>query len=309
MALAARCPHCGTSFRVVSDQLKLKGGLVRCGECRQVFDALAHLNALDEAAAWPPPPGAALPAPAPAPAPAEAPPAPTPDSARASRNARADTAARNAPAQSGTASGAGAGPKHAADLPPSAEAPPAEALSRASAPAEPPGDEIEPAFLRPRKSRPLAVAGWAVVSLLLAALLVAQSALLLREDLVGRWPALRPALEELCRYAHCTVQWPRRPELLALIGTDLEALPGTDAFEFSGTLRNRAEFTVAAPAIELTLASADGRVVARKVWLPQQLYGDAGRGIEAGGELEFRIGFAAPEVKPASFVAYPLYAD
>ncbi|MFN7571345.1 MAG: zinc-ribbon and DUF3426 domain-containing protein [Betaproteobacteria bacterium] len=307
MALAARCPQCGTSFRVVSDQLKLKGGLVRCGECRQVFDALAHLNALEEAAVWPPPPGAAPPAPATAPA--EAAPPSAPNRVRASRHARSEAAAGSVPVRSSKASGAGAGSERAADSPPSSEAPPAEGLPRASAPSELERTEIEPAFLRPRKSRPLAVAGWAVVSLLLAALLVVQSALLLRAELVGRWPALRPALEELCRYAHCTVQWPRRPELLTLLGSDLEALPGTDAFEFSGTLRNRAESTVAAPAIELTLAAADGRVVARKVWLPQELYGDAGRGIEAGGELEFRIGFAAAEVKPASFVAYPLYVD
>ncbi|EIJ45106.1 transmembrane protein [Herbaspirillum sp. GW103] len=38
MALATQCPHCLTIFRVASDQLKLRGGLVRCGNCRQVFN-------------------------------------------------------------------------------------------------------------------------------------------------------------------------------------------------------------------------------------------------------------------------------
>jgi len=38
MALATQCPHCLTIFRVASDQLKLRGGLVRCGSCRQVFN-------------------------------------------------------------------------------------------------------------------------------------------------------------------------------------------------------------------------------------------------------------------------------
>lgn len=43
MSLASRCPHCGTAFRVVSDQLKLRRGLVRCGKCRQVFNGFDHL--------------------------------------------------------------------------------------------------------------------------------------------------------------------------------------------------------------------------------------------------------------------------
>lgn len=43
MALATRCPFCQTTFRVAQDQLKLRGGLVRCGSCREVFDGNEHL--------------------------------------------------------------------------------------------------------------------------------------------------------------------------------------------------------------------------------------------------------------------------
>ena len=43
MALATQCPHCGTLFRVAADQLKLRGGIVRCGACQQVFDGNAGL--------------------------------------------------------------------------------------------------------------------------------------------------------------------------------------------------------------------------------------------------------------------------
>jgi len=49
MALATRCPHCKTTFRVASDQLKLRGGIVRCGTCNQVFDGNASLLDLDVA--------------------------------------------------------------------------------------------------------------------------------------------------------------------------------------------------------------------------------------------------------------------
>lgn len=65
MSLATRCPACGTTFRVVQDQLKVSGGWVRCGQCHQVFNGLEALHELSEAPqarpaptdpapAWPP---------------------------------------------------------------------------------------------------------------------------------------------------------------------------------------------------------------------------------------------------------------
>lgn len=51
MALATQCPHCFTTFRVAADQLKLRGGIVRCGACQSIFDGNAHLIDLDKLAA------------------------------------------------------------------------------------------------------------------------------------------------------------------------------------------------------------------------------------------------------------------
>ena len=48
MALATRCPHCQTAFRVASDQLKLRAGLVRCGTCKQIFNGIENLLRPDE---------------------------------------------------------------------------------------------------------------------------------------------------------------------------------------------------------------------------------------------------------------------
>lgn len=55
MALATQCPHCGTMFRVAADQLKLRGGIVRCGACTEVFDGNAALVDLANAAPRPSP--------------------------------------------------------------------------------------------------------------------------------------------------------------------------------------------------------------------------------------------------------------
>jgi predicted Zn finger-like uncharacterized protein len=44
MSLITRCPACGTLFKVVADQLKISEGWVRCGQCREVFDAQAYMS-------------------------------------------------------------------------------------------------------------------------------------------------------------------------------------------------------------------------------------------------------------------------
>lgn len=38
-----QCPHCGTSFRVRTEQLSVANGSVRCGACLQVFSARNHV--------------------------------------------------------------------------------------------------------------------------------------------------------------------------------------------------------------------------------------------------------------------------
>jgi len=43
MSQITRCPSCATSFKVVADQLRISEGWVRCGQCKEVFDASAHL--------------------------------------------------------------------------------------------------------------------------------------------------------------------------------------------------------------------------------------------------------------------------
>jgi predicted Zn finger-like uncharacterized protein len=40
--LITRCPHCGTAFKVVPDQLRLGQGWVKCGRCKQAFRAEQH---------------------------------------------------------------------------------------------------------------------------------------------------------------------------------------------------------------------------------------------------------------------------
>ena len=69
MSLITRCPACGTMFKVVTDQLKVSQGWVRCGQCTEVFNASVYLQPHPAVAAasqlpFPPPSQPSLQAPA-----------------------------------------------------------------------------------------------------------------------------------------------------------------------------------------------------------------------------------------------------
>jgi predicted Zn finger-like uncharacterized protein len=350
MALATRCPNCHALFRVAADQLKLRGGLVRCGACREVFDATGTLSYIDDVTAS------------------------TPEHTAAPAVGTVIAAIRKAES---TASGSldghletPASPEPGlptADALPSAEEPqtgvPAEAESTVVADtlveeglaaadqqglteqraevaagvaatdagrtdeAEPAGvpsvedetadtEPVTPSFLREadaqKKRRRQAL--FSVGTLLLLALLLTQLAVAFRSELLARFPQARPALEGLCKAFRCTVDWPARGDLLAVVGSELQALPGTSAYELTAVVRNRGSMTLALPAIELTLSDTLNRSVARKVFSPADyLAGESdpgGRmraGLEPGADLTVRIAFEARDVNAAGFVVYPFY--
>ncbi|HEK0909078.1 TPA: zinc-ribbon domain-containing protein, partial [Pseudomonas putida] len=42
-SFVTQCPHCQTRFRVTYHQLSVARGVVRCGQCLQVFNAARQL--------------------------------------------------------------------------------------------------------------------------------------------------------------------------------------------------------------------------------------------------------------------------
>jgi len=339
MALATRCPNCHALFRVAADQLKLRGGLVRCGACQHVFDAIGTLSYIDDATL---PTSAQMAAPAVGaviaairkaesaageslsvhgtsglpPAPTSAaqefrtpPAAPTPATeAAADTDVPAIAMAAGETSIPGDAAPGEPTPTDVVDETPTEPAAAAESLL----PAEP----TAPAFLsegsRQRKRARTALFAGGV--LFLALLLLAQLAVAFRAELLAKFPQARPALSELCKVFRCTVNWPARGDLLAVVGSELQALPGTSAFELTAVVRNRGSMTLALPAIELTLSDTLNRTVARKVFVPTDYLageGDPQRnliaGLEAGADLTVRIAFEARGVNAAGFVVYPFY--
>jgi predicted Zn finger-like uncharacterized protein len=374
MALAARCSHCSALFRVVADQLKLRGGLVRCGECREVFDAIGSLSYVDDQSLVLVRPTGAAPVTQATDAErraerrerqiaerAEASSVPTiwvelPDDTplepavlglpREPQPARAagPDAARPAVTTAGMAAPAaavveGAPVQQPAALDESGDEAQPPASARSAAPAtEAPADvepvpqtfapiaDIEPApeevqsevasFLlgseSPRHRLWRRSAAVACVPLAIGAAF--QSMLALREPLLENWPEARPLLLTACSWYGCSAGWPGHSELLAVVGSELAAIPGTDAVELNAAVRSRASFTMALPAIEVTLTDTQNHTVARKVFLPADYLASSGEpssriddGLAPNADLSIRLVFEARGLNAAGFVVYPFY--
>ncbi|HEX4597158.1 MAG TPA: DUF3426 domain-containing protein [Burkholderiaceae bacterium] len=340
MALAARCPHCRALFRVVADQLKLRGGLVRCGECRQVFDAIGSLSYVDDVAlarekAEAAIGGAAHPGPAVAAPPPSAPPPPAREAPKPAppRVLRPVEVGRRAAARAPQIRDELAVPTLIGIAEPQ-EASNEEALESALAvagyhPRGAPdgthetgeqesgeGEPEAPSFLptpdqqrAQRLDRALAIACGP-----LALLAVIQLALTLRADALETWPSLRPALVHACSVFGCKASWPAHAELLTIVGSELEAVPGTDVIELDAAVRSRANFIMALPAIEVTLTDTLNRTVARKVFLPVDYLASSGEpssrideGLAPGSDLSVRLVFEARGLSASGFVLYPFY--
>ena len=389
MALATKCPQCGALFRVVADQLKLRGGLVRCGQCRAVFDAIGSLTYVDDAALAQTRTITALTQPLPAPPPSS--------SARASRTepttpTRRTPRTRPAPANTSPskqalgpattlriaptapATLANASLRRSAPLPtaspdrherdddakrhsrskreraiqeeaeavlgvPTLIAPggrervdvssivddievielaalPGETEARPAQPTRVPVAEEEPEFIRADKSR--ARRGFSIIfgggSVLLAALIALQLAVIFRAELLARIPQARNALVQLCGVFGCAVGWPTQVDQLAVIGSELQTIPGTDVLELTAVIRNRAGFRQALPAVEVTLTDSLNRPVARKVFTPADYLAAAGEpssriedGLGSGSDYTIRLFFEARGVQAAGFLVYPFF--
>jgi hypothetical protein len=150
-------------------------------------------------------------------------------------------------------------------------------------------------------------------ALVLSFALVAQIVLIYRAEIAAQWPETRSALTLACRAMNCSVGWPMRGEMLAVVGSELQSLPGTNALELTAVVRNRASITLALPAIELTLTDTQNRAIARKVFAPldylaaDEVSARLGEGIAAGADMTVRIIFEARGLSAAGFVVYPFY--
>ena len=317
--MKTRCPNCQTTFRVTPEQLKARAGKVRCGQCQTVFNALDSL--LEEASTPIAPPAAAqafTPPPAPPAAPAAA------DGWTADARPTApffveDSSPKFEPYR--------AEPEFEPDLAEPTIA--AEALSESAAqelgratglimPRETtaiPGYSkwAEGVMAGPVTQAPEKAARWPFVAaaLLLALALAVQLVFRFRSEIAITSPSLRPALELLCRTLGADIPLPRHVELVSIETSDLQTDPTrNNLLVLNATLRNRANYGQAYPALELSLTDTQDAAIARRVFAPAEYLPaktPAGEPFAANADVTIRLWIEAREISAAGYRLYVFY--
>jgi predicted Zn finger-like uncharacterized protein len=263
--MKTRCRECGTIFRVTPEQLRVKSGKVRCGQCQTVFNAFDTLIT-DEAEVLPfeeaiaeqsvvhepvfeptiepeaEEPLEIVPEPTPL---AEPEPEPEPE-----QQARTSVEHIESIEESTTAARQ-AGLVAAREL---TEVPSYNRWSEGTLTGSSLG-----AFgaESPRAAR------WpyVLVALPLFIALIAQLALYFRTELVLREPAFAEIFQSLA----VDVPFPRNSELVTIETSDLQSDNARGLLLLQATLRNRASYDQAWPALELSLTDTQDVVIARRV--------------------------------------------
>jgi hypothetical protein len=165
------------------------------------------------------------------------------------------------------------------------------------APRQPASPYVPPA---PRSNRSWA---WGSASVLLLALLLAQSAYFLRDTLVSQLPQTRPGLERMCELLGCSLSLPKNLALLQIVGSDLET-EASGRLKLTLTLGNRAGHAQAWPVLVLTLTDQRNRPLARRSFAPTEYLGDAQRiaaGMPPRSEQPLSLPLTVHSLKPMGF--------
>lgn len=322
------CPQCASVFRLGADQLDAAQGWVQCSVCAAAFDARPSLLMEDGS----PLPRVAEPEPVAEPAlPDAVQPDGQPENADAPEAAQAveEIVAADVPRgiaqrevsldlpsiilidpdmsvsdDHGPLPQFNAAPAYPRE--PAAPVPPFIPVARATP--STPAARIEYASPQPRARTPAAPRhikpwAWGVASVLLLALLLAQTAYFLRDTLVSRLPLTRPAFEQACAVLGCTLSLPKNLALLQVVGSDLQT-ETSGRLNLALTLGNRANHAQAWPVLVLTLTDQRNRPLARRSFAPSEYLGDAQRiaaGIPPRSEQVLSLPLTVRDLAPMGF--------
>jgi Protein of unknown function (DUF3426) len=171
-----------------------------------------------------------------------------------------------------------------------------------------------PEFLEDEAPRPPLRFLWGLLALVAVLALAGQLLLYFRTEVALLMPQLRPYLVESCNALGCKVRLPRRPELMSIESSDLQADPGHEnRIVLNAVIRNRAPFPQEYPDLELTLTDESDQPVVRRVLVPTD-YAPVTRGrsdattgatgIGPGAEVAVRLRFDTSLVRATGYRLY-----
>jgi predicted Zn finger-like uncharacterized protein len=177
-------------------------------------------------------------------------------------------------------------------------------------PAEPaePADAPAPTFMA--EPRPRRRALWATLTVLALLVLIGQASYRYRAEVAALVPAARPPLASLCRSLGCSVPLPRRPELMSIDSSELQADGRRDGLiALNAVIHNRAGFSQDYPSLEVTLTDEADRPVLRRVLAPRDYLDARGRelaaqGIAPGSEATVRVWLDTSRTRATGYRLY-----
>jgi predicted Zn finger-like uncharacterized protein len=320
--MLTRCPACTTTFRVTPDQLKARAGMVRCGKCQEVFNALDTLVEASPVAAPTPIPeaGAATSPQSPASL-ADGPPqiAQTQDNNgenTAISSEIVDILLEDVATSTGAESPA-IDSTSAEALSPEAlrDTVVAAGLVAARETTEAPGYNkwAEGAFTGATTiAEPPTRTTWpfTLAAIVLIGALAGQLAHHFRAELAVGSPGLRPLLEAGCAILECDIPLPRHSEMVSIESSDLQIDPTRGGMlTLSATLKNRAAYAQSWPLLEITLTDVQDNAVLRRVlepaeYLPAKVDPTI---FPPNGEVGIRLWLEAKETAAAGYRLYVFY--
>lgn len=179
-------------------------------------------------------------------------------------------------------------------------------------PAEPsPPEGAPPPFMV--DARPPRRALWATLTVLALIVLALQVLYRYRAETAAMIPAARAPLAFLCRSVGCEVRLPRRPELMSIDSSELQADGRREGLiALNATIHNRAGFSQDYPSLEVTLTDEADRPVLRRVLMPSDYLDTRARallaqGIAPGSEATVRVLLDTSRTRATGYRLYLFY--
>ena len=305
--MITRCPACGTMFKVVTDQLKVSQGWVRCGHCAEVFDASLHLQVAAPSIppatdlsqtpqsavqsqplheqAWSPVAAFADRSYSPSPTVAgsfisgedvetdDFDPANWKQKQQASQLYESDSLRLN---EQGEAVPAPPSllPQVLIASPKEAAMDDADSVSLDLDNAVSGDGSGDVSFVRDARRKafwrkPVVRVVLGVSSVILAALLLLQLVIQQRDGLAALEPTLTPGLQAACEYLQCEIRPLRHIEAIVIDSSSFNKL-SSDAYRLGFSLKNTSATSVAMPSLEVTLTDSQDQPLLRRVLTPAQ---------------------------------------
>ncbi|HNP27015.1 MAG TPA: zinc-ribbon and DUF3426 domain-containing protein [Nitrosomonas sp.] len=299
MALVTLCPSCGTTYKIIPEQLQAQSGLVQCGKCQVIFNGFATLITIDESEIqYQSTPVEKKPA------------SDTSDEIKesvhvpdiSSREPQADA---NAAFQSDPVQNEAAKPVES----PESETGMASACSLVPTTYNASNSD----FLSEISQRSPQHWGWKVGNIALCILLIGQIIHAYRADLANLVPQSRPYLEQYCHILGCTVPLPGNVQLLSIVSSDMAVRDPENqpkVATLTAVVRNHASFAQALPALKLFLTDMHNQLLASRIFTAADYLAQAQQqktAIQPNQEIIIQLYLDNSQLKPTGYQLELLY--